>query len=243
MIPAGAAALDMLEYTEPRGGEGVVKHTLCVTVEDKPGALTRITTMFARRGFNIESLAVGPTERPGVSCITLRVDCTQHSLEQIEKQIHKLVNVLRVTELVAGEAVERELLARAGDGGAGAARRARHDGRGPRRAAPRRRPGLRRARADRAHPRSSTRSTSSAGRTASSTSSAPGASASRARPRSARRRGAWPQSRCETSLAPAPFTDRKGPERWPRSSVTATSPSSTARSPSSATAARATPTH
>jgi len=87
-----------------------VKHTLSVVVEDRPGALTRITTMFARRAFNIESLAVGPTERPGVSCITLRVDCTQHSLEQIEKQIHKLVNVLRVTELVAGEAVERELL-------------------------------------------------------------------------------------------------------------------------------------
>ena len=87
-----------------------MKHTLSVVVEDRPGALTRITTMFARRAFNIESLAVGPTERPGVSCITLRVDCEQHSLEQIEKQIHKLVNVLRVTELVAGEAVERELL-------------------------------------------------------------------------------------------------------------------------------------
>ena len=87
-----------------------MKHTLSVIVEDRPGALTRITTMFARRGFNIESLAVGPTERAGVSCITLRVDCTQHSLEQIEKQIHKLVNVLRVTELVSGEAVERELL-------------------------------------------------------------------------------------------------------------------------------------
>jgi acetolactate synthase-1/3 small subunit len=87
-----------------------VKHTISVTVEDKPGALTRITTMFARRGFNIDSLAVGPTERPGVSVITLRVDCSQHSLEQIEKQIHKLVNVLRVTELVPGEAVERELL-------------------------------------------------------------------------------------------------------------------------------------
>ena len=87
-----------------------MKHTLSVTVEDRPGALTRITTMFARRGFNIDSLAVGPTERPGVSCITLRVDCSRHTLEQIEKQIHKLVNVLRVTELVAGEAVERELL-------------------------------------------------------------------------------------------------------------------------------------
>ena len=87
-----------------------MKHTLSVIVEDKPGALGRITTMFARRGFNIDSLAVGPTERSGVSCITLRVDCSHHSLEQIEKQIHKLVNVLRVTELVSGEAVERELL-------------------------------------------------------------------------------------------------------------------------------------
>jgi acetolactate synthase I/III small subunit len=87
-----------------------VKHTLSVIVEDRPGALTRITSMFARRGFNIDSLAVGPAERPGVSCITLRVDCAQHTLEQIEKQIHKLVNVLRVTELVPGEAVERELM-------------------------------------------------------------------------------------------------------------------------------------
>ena len=87
-----------------------MKHTLSVMVEDKPGALARISTMFARRGFNIDSLAVGPTERPGVSCISLRVDCEQHSLEQIEKQIHKLVNVLRVTELTPGDAVERELL-------------------------------------------------------------------------------------------------------------------------------------
>ena len=85
-------------------------HTLSVLVEDKPGVLARVAALFSRRGFNIESLAVGPTERPGVSCITLRVDCAQHSLEQIEKQIHKLVDVLRVTELVAGEAVERELM-------------------------------------------------------------------------------------------------------------------------------------
>ena len=87
-----------------------MKHTVSVLLEDRPGALARISTMFARRGFNIESLAVGPTERPGTSCITMRVDCSQHSLEQIEKQIHKLVNVLRVTELAAGDAVERELL-------------------------------------------------------------------------------------------------------------------------------------
>jgi acetolactate synthase-1/3 small subunit len=86
-----------------------MKHTLSVLVENKPGALMRISSMFARRGFNIESLAVGPTERHDVSRITLRVDCEQHPLEQIEKQMHKLVNVLRVNELEPGEAIEREL--------------------------------------------------------------------------------------------------------------------------------------
>jgi acetolactate synthase-1/3 small subunit len=86
-----------------------VRHTLSVLVENKPGALMRISSMFARRGFNIESLAVGPTERHDVSRITLRVDCSQNTLEQVEKQMHKLVNVLRVSELEPGEAVEREL--------------------------------------------------------------------------------------------------------------------------------------
>jgi acetolactate synthase I/III small subunit len=86
-----------------------MKHTLSVLVENKPGALMRVTSMFARRGFNIDSLAVGPTERHDVSRITLRVDCATTSLEQIEKQMHKLVNVLRVQELVPGESVEREL--------------------------------------------------------------------------------------------------------------------------------------
>ena len=70
----------------------------------------RITSMFARRGFNIESLAVGPTERHDVSRITMRVNCDQTTIEQIEKQMHKLVNVLRVQELEPDEAVERELL-------------------------------------------------------------------------------------------------------------------------------------
>ena len=86
-----------------------MKHTLSVLVENKPGVLMRITSMFARRGFNIDSLAVGPTERHDVSCITIRVDCASSPLEQIEKQMHKLVNVLRVTELPPDEAVEREL--------------------------------------------------------------------------------------------------------------------------------------
>ena len=86
-----------------------MSHTLAVLVENKPGVLARISNMFARRGFNIESLAVGTTERPDISRITLRVDCDLASLAQIEKQMHKLVNVLRISELAAGEAIEREL--------------------------------------------------------------------------------------------------------------------------------------
>ena len=84
-------------------------HTISVRLENTPGALARVSQLFSRRGYNIQSLAVGPTERPDISRLTLRVDCSEHSLEQIEKQMHKLVNVLRVTELKPDEAVEREL--------------------------------------------------------------------------------------------------------------------------------------
>jgi acetolactate synthase-1/3 small subunit len=84
-------------------------HTISVRLENKPGALARVSQLFSRRGYNIQSLAVGPTESSDISRLTLRVDCSEHSLEQIEKQMHKLVNVLRVTELPPDEAVEREL--------------------------------------------------------------------------------------------------------------------------------------
>jgi acetolactate synthase-1/3 small subunit len=84
-------------------------HTISVRLENRPGALARVSQLFSRRGYNIQSLAVGPTESPDISRLTLRVDCSEHSLEQIEKQMHKLVNVLRVTELRPDEAVEREL--------------------------------------------------------------------------------------------------------------------------------------
>jgi acetolactate synthase-1/3 small subunit len=87
----------------------VSEHTISVKLENKPGALARVSQLFSRRGYNIQSLAVGPTERHDVSRLTLRVECSEHSLEQIEKQMHKLVNVLRVTELRPDEAVEREL--------------------------------------------------------------------------------------------------------------------------------------
>jgi acetolactate synthase-1/3 small subunit len=85
-----------------------MRRTLSALVENKPGALARISNMFARRGFNIDSLAVGPTERHDRSRITLVVDCDEASLDQIQKQMHKLVNVLRITELAPGESIERE---------------------------------------------------------------------------------------------------------------------------------------
>ena len=84
-----------------------MNHTVSVLVENRPGALARVSNLFARRGFNIESLAVGPTERHDVSRITLCVKCSSGALEQLEKQMHKLVNVLSVSTLEG--AVEREL--------------------------------------------------------------------------------------------------------------------------------------
>ena len=76
-------------------------HTLSVLVEDKPGVLARVAALFSRRGFNIESLAVGPTEDPARSRITIRVDCSQHSVDQVQKQLYKLIDVLKVQELGA----------------------------------------------------------------------------------------------------------------------------------------------
>ena len=84
-------------------------HTLSVLVENRPGVLTRCAGLFARRGFNIDSLAVGRTHDPTRSRITIRVDCEQHSVDQVIKQLYKLVDVLKVQELDS-TAVELELL-------------------------------------------------------------------------------------------------------------------------------------
>ena len=84
-------------------------HTLSVLVLNRPGILTRCAGLFARRGFNIESLAVGPTEDPSRSRITLRIDSEQHSVDQVTKQLYKLVDVLKVQEL-GPTAVELELM-------------------------------------------------------------------------------------------------------------------------------------
>ena len=86
------------------------KHTLSVLVENKPGVLARISGLFARRGFNIESLAVGPTEIPDVSRMTIVVNVETKPLEQVVKQLNKLVPVLKIVELDKDASVERELL-------------------------------------------------------------------------------------------------------------------------------------
>ena len=86
------------------------RHTLSVLVENKPGVLVRIAGLFSRRGFNIDSLAVGPTEHPEISRMTIVVDCADHPLEQVTKQLNKLINVLKIVELEQGFAVQRELI-------------------------------------------------------------------------------------------------------------------------------------
>ena len=86
------------------------RHTLSVLVENKPGVLTRIAALFSRRGFNISSLAVGETENPEVSRMTVLVDAEQLPLEQVTKQLNKLVEVLKVVELDPGQTVERRII-------------------------------------------------------------------------------------------------------------------------------------
>ena len=85
-------------------------HTLSVLVENKPGVLVRVAGLFSRRGFNIESLAVGPTELPEVSRMTIVVNVEELPLEQVTKQLNKLVNVIKIVELDPDASVQRELL-------------------------------------------------------------------------------------------------------------------------------------
>jgi acetolactate synthase-1/3 small subunit len=79
-------------------------------VENKPGVLARVAELFSRRGFNIESLAVGTTQKPDISRMTIVVDIEEHSLEQVRKQLHKLVNVIEIVELDAESSVSREMV-------------------------------------------------------------------------------------------------------------------------------------
>lgn len=100
-------SLDELEATVSlRTGR---KHTLSILVENKTGVLTRIAGLFARRGFNIDTLTVGPTDDDRVSRVTLTVDGAVHPIDQVTKQLHKLVNVLKIRDLDPTDTVTREL--------------------------------------------------------------------------------------------------------------------------------------
>src|ERR1700682_2447042 len=85
------------------------KHVLAILVENKSGVLTRIAGLFARRGFNIDTLAVGPTDDDSISRITLTLDGAVHPIDQVTKQLHKLVNVLKIRDLEPEETLAREL--------------------------------------------------------------------------------------------------------------------------------------
>ena len=87
----------------------MTRHTLSVLVEDKPGVLARVASLFSRRGFNIESLAVGTTEIPDVSRMTIVVSVERLLLEQVTKQLNKLINVLKIVELDESTSVQRAL--------------------------------------------------------------------------------------------------------------------------------------
>jgi acetolactate synthase-1/3 small subunit len=85
------------------------KHVLSVLVENKPGVLTRVAGLFARRGFNIDTLAVGPTEDPSVSRMTITLDGAAHPIDQVTKQLHKLINVIKLRDLEPEQTIAREM--------------------------------------------------------------------------------------------------------------------------------------
>ena len=103
---------DLISLEELDAASGVRtgrKHVLSILVENKPGVLTRISGLFARRGFNIDTLTVGPTDDEHLSRITLTLDGAMHPIDQVTKQLHKLINVLKIRDLEPSETVTREL--------------------------------------------------------------------------------------------------------------------------------------
>lgn len=106
----GTKELLSLEELEASGSlRSGRKHILSILVEDKPGVLTRIAGLFARRGFNIDTLTVGPTDDDRISRITLTLDGALHPIDQVTKQLHKLINVLKIRDLEPLDTVAREL--------------------------------------------------------------------------------------------------------------------------------------
>ena len=85
------------------------KHVLSILVENKPGVLARVAGLFSRRGFNIDTLTVGPTDDPALSRVTLTVDGAMHPIDQVTKQLHKLINVIKIRDMEPGETIAREM--------------------------------------------------------------------------------------------------------------------------------------
>jgi acetolactate synthase I/III small subunit len=108
-MEAGTPDLVQLEDLEASRQLTGRKHILSLLVENKPGVLARIAGLFSRRGFNIDTLAVGPTEDPDTSRITITLDGAVHPIDQVTKQLHKLVNVIKIRDLEPTETVAREL--------------------------------------------------------------------------------------------------------------------------------------
>jgi len=106
---APQAVLDLDELEVPGSRHTGRRHILSILVENKPGVLARVSGLFSRRGFNIDTLAVGPTDDPRISRITMTVDGAKHPIDQVTKQLHKLVNVLKIRDLDPGDTVAREL--------------------------------------------------------------------------------------------------------------------------------------
>ena len=146
MVPAGAGSADMIDAGWIEDDNAWVGGGRLMARSDPPTTRCRCSSrtspacsraspgLFSRRGFNIESLAVGPTEREDRSRITIRVDCSEVSIDQVIKQLYKLINVLKVNEMTAEDAIERELLLVKVTADAGPARRAHPPRRGVRRA-------------------------------------------------------------------------------------------------------------
>jgi acetolactate synthase-1/3 small subunit len=107
--PGTKAPLSLAELEAAANLRTGRKHVLSILVENKAGVLTRIAGLFARRGFNIDTLTVGPTDDEQISRVTLTVDGALHPIDQVTKQLHKLVNVLKIRDLEPGDTVAREL--------------------------------------------------------------------------------------------------------------------------------------
>jgi acetolactate synthase I/III small subunit len=108
-MEAGTPDLVRLEDLEVGSRLTGRKHILSLLVENKPGVLARIAGLFSRRGFNIDTLTVGPTDDPGISRITLTLDGAVHPIDQVTKQLHKLVNVIKIRDMEPEQTIAREM--------------------------------------------------------------------------------------------------------------------------------------